>query len=92
MYLLNCTACDDILRIGDKVRRCECGRCGAWQGMKMPDASFTRLQPPGAAPNEALWLTGAWRVIRIPWEEYDGAAQGSRRSWSVFAERPKADE
>lgn len=67
MKLLNCTRCDDILKLVDlRERRCECGACiGA------------------VDKQEAVTATGPVRVLEIPWTEYDQAMPGDWRRWRV---------
>jgi hypothetical protein len=67
IILLNCTSCDDILRLDeDQPRPCLCGKATA------------RLV-------SGKWLTsGPSRLLRISFEDYDGAVRGLARTWRVI--------
>lgn len=68
ILLLNCTTCDDILRLDeDHARSCLCGSASA---------SWDRLGKRWA-------ITGPGRILRIAFEEYDGAAPGVPKRWDV---------
>lgn len=66
--LLNCRRCDDIVKLIEKSRSCECG------------ASSGRLENESAGAE----VTGPARVLLIPWESYDGIVEGEERAFQVF--------
>jgi hypothetical protein len=67
MKLLNCRQCDDVVKLVDKVRSCECGRCTGVLD----------------AVGGTLLVTGPARVFEIPWPEYDQAAGGEWQRWRM---------
>jgi hypothetical protein len=68
MKLLNCRECDDVVKLVDKVRSCECGRCTG-----VLDTNEITIV-----------VTGPARVFEIPWFEYDQAdVPRDRRGWIV---------
>lgn len=69
MYLLNCRNCDDVLRLGPHVRRCDCGQTSG-------HLDGTRI-PPIVEGFHA-------RVLKIDWEQYDSAVPGETRRWQVW--------
>lgn len=71
IFLVNCTACDDIFRANpDRIRACVCGK-----------STFTeregRILPSGRQ----------CRILRIDWEQYDGAIVGELRRWEIEHDR-----
>lgn len=68
--LLNCRACDDIVCIQDeRTRACLCGHSVARWNFQ------TRQHD----------LSGPFRILEIPWEEYDSALPGEPKKWSVVS-------
>lgn len=68
MYLLNCTKCDDIQRLVQKPRYCECGEC---RGAVDSTGNHPEVQGFHA------------RLLKIDWEQYDSAAPGEPKTWTV---------
>ncbi len=66
MHLLNCKRCDDVVKLVDKLRRCECG------------------QASGQLLNGTPMLTGAARLLEIPWPDYDNASAGEWQQWRLL--------
>jgi hypothetical protein len=69
--LLNCKKCDDVLKLVDKPRSCECGQ------------STGRTGPAGAAGTETVTTSGPARIFEIPWQEYDQASGGEWQRWRL---------
>lgn len=70
LKLLNCRRCDDVVKLVEgKERSCE---CGATRGRLATQAS-----------RERVLVSGAERVLEIPWEAYDGIAEGETRAFGV---------
>jgi hypothetical protein len=68
MRLLNCRACDDIVCIqDDRTRACLCGTSMATWNER------TKTHD----------ICGTFRIIEIPWEEYDSALPGEPKKWFV---------
>jgi hypothetical protein len=68
MYLLNCRACDDVVKLVEKSRSCECGK------------SSGLLNGVGGL----YWLIGPCRALAITWEAYDGITEGESRPFIVL--------
>jgi len=77
MYLLNCTNCDDIQRLTQKPRTCECGQC-----LGAVDASGNHPEVQGFHA----------RVLQIDWEQYDSAAPNEPKTWTVCYSQRHASE
>jgi hypothetical protein len=71
MKLLNCRQCDDVVKLVDKTRTCECGQ------------STGRMVKGTGAPLEATTVSGPARVFELPWSEYDQAAGGDWQRWRM---------
>lgn len=68
MKLLNCTRCDDVVKLVDGAKRfCECGLSGGFI-----DGEGT------------LAVVGPCRVLTIDWEVYDGLTEGIARPFGVL--------
>lgn len=62
MKLMNCTRCDDVVKLVETPRQCECGMSS---GYVYPDDS-------------GVSIFGPARVLTIAWEVYDGLGEGSQ--------------
>lgn len=69
MKLLNCKRCDDLVKLVDKQRACECRQ-----------STGRIVQVSGV---ESVDVTGPARVFEIPWQEYDQAAGGEWQRWRL---------
>lgn len=70
MKLLNCKKCDDVLKLVDKPRSCECGQSTGRVVM-------------GTGERETVTTTGPARIFEIPWPEYDQASGGEWQQWRL---------
>lgn len=68
LLLLNCVCCDDIVRLVEARRACECGRSEGW------------ITLTGAVVKSIVTA----RVLEIDWESYDGIAEGESRHFTVL--------
>ena len=68
MKLLNCTRCDDVVKLVETLRSCEC------------ECSSGKTEFGGTE----VHLTGPARVLTIDWEVYDGLAEGNERPFGVL--------
>lgn len=68
MKLMNCTRCDDVVKLVEYPRQCECGAC---RGRTTEDGANVEV-------------TGSPRVLCISWEAYDGAQEGEARAFTVL--------
>jgi hypothetical protein len=66
-FLLNCTECDDILRLDEAVKRsCMCKKSTATYDAR-----------------GKIMTEGPVRLISITYEDYDSAAPGEAKKWRV---------
>ncbi len=70
MILLNCQSCDDVVRLTDQNRHCECRRSSGWVSS-------------APSPHGGAHITGPARVLSISWESYDGIIEGEQRPFTV---------
>lgn len=70
IWLLNCRRCDDIFRVTERMRSCECAHAsGQLDALEVPQVEGLQA-----------------RLLSIEWEDYDGVIEGESRQWKVARE------